>query len=289
MTNTAQEARSLEDELERTQFGYQPINPEESWDRDRFVVAADAWLTLKAAEKGLKAKPGDLGAREELSKRLMNGDKKWQAKYDDLFLQVAAKTARKRGDAAMALYVERNKDSFFNLLSAKDKGQGLVKLILEDLPLYPTGNADSEHDKSVDLINGYREMVELLQSDDPGKGNKMRKKIKDALKRENMPSWVGDLMNYFMEGRQGEIYMNEVYQKLTGIKQHAAFSLVQREDNSANVGKIREIFDESERVAQDAYDDETDEGKKGDIRSDVQDALYKPLAEAAYKPCKGRI
>ena len=143
------ESETLEEKIDADIFNYHPINPNEEYDRKKFVGAQGELNDLGEYNETLQKDPYDIGAREGLSVLLVGDPTFHNGKAPEEVINYA-KTALSSGLESMTKYVARNEDKFFDMLD----GEALKSLVLQNLELYKTGNKEYD-DLGKCRKNGY--------------------------------------------------------------------------------------------------------------------------------------
>lgn len=245
---------------------YQPVNPETGYDRTRYIFSQDQLNDLESYVGKLKQDPNDSKTRGKLT-GLLFGDRNLGLRLPIEQLRHMAKQALDTGSDSMAKYVRRNLDDFLDSEVLID--EGLEHLALS-APLYLTGN--EEQDKLAAIIADYQTVSKIAKDGDTGK---MAKYITAKLKEKKVPEWVAKTVSALAQISGFAQAIFERYMKASNQLLVNRMYTQSGDEAKLNRKLLESMIRDSIKLAEDKFEDETDEGKRGDIwDDDLKPILY---------------
>ncbi len=283
MTNgySIDEIRRIQKQANATDHAFRAIDGSGSYSQRALASSQDALNEMGAEREALKKSPLELKAKENVAERLY-GDKREHLSRSSDELQLGIKEAQKEAARQIALYVERNFDRVFSNFEDGRGSVSLANLVVNQSNLYSTGGENKDHDYVVGSIMDLRHLGKIAEDKDLGK---MRGIVEKSMKSKDVPEWGRKVMKYFLND---ERFIEATFQKIYSAKAQVVQVALHRKDGKPNVSRLKSLLEESLKIAKEKRDEETDESKIGDIKSDVIDPIYLGVARAVYPIVKAK-
>jgi hypothetical protein len=255
MTDEYEEIKS--EETRKNLNVFRPIDKTASYDPKTFVGAQSKIKDLEEYLQRLNQPNGhaaDVGARRDLS-YLLYGDQNEQLSRTDTQLMSEADDAYRFAIENMSRYIENNRG---RVISEFD-GKSLMSLVINKLPLYltkkknhdgsPNEHYDAKHNKLVADILEFRAMK---SSDEKTRGEAQESLMKKIMDDKEVPEWIKVSMQ--REAGRGQSFERMIFIKYAAGQTNALLRYLTNGDKP-DESKLKELINNSLRVAYDRYDD----------------------------------
>lgn len=238
--------------------------PLEDFDRDRFVPYFEAYDKVQEKFDRLKENPNDFDAEEDLSV-LLFGDPRVPNSVPQETIKRLGHSFLVDEKKAMAAYAEHNLNTLIREMTDKE----VLSLALSNPGI--TG-ISKEHDKIAEMVNEYLE-IQRAGSSIEGMVRYVNKKA------EKHPMWF--------RRKCGEAVAQAIFSTYRTYYENKLEGLFMKKDGKIDRKKAEKFYRDNIKKIKDEYNDEPNEGDKGDIRKDELDERYVAAARVLYPRLKG--
>ena len=270
----------LEKKIAEGGFGNSGINPTESFNKNTLINRILELQTMQGYAKRAKETGNPAaGLRKDVVGLLFPGqNKSLGLRLDEVTFKELAKRGVETIEGNMAEHVYHHWDNYLDAIeSAKTGAEIYADLILNKKVLFKIDGDDS-HNRICDLVNAAREVDGAIKAASQGDSSKVEKIIQNEVKARKLSGWQARLTKEFL---WDDAFRQLMLGYVVNARKTMAQATIMNSKGKVDIAKARSLIDKSKREAWRLYNDEPNEGTRGDIKGDDLTPYALNIANAA--------